>query len=124
MLTVPWAPSRLVPPLALVLQGSMGVPLGAGGVLLLGMYRLEPNWWVQSGAGECKGLRSALPVHHTTVVLRCSYPAVVHMPSLGVYIYLDGDHWVWGYYYTIGAVQLHKVCARTLYTKLCQGDAQ
>ena len=39
----------------------MRVPLGAGGVLLLGMYRLEPNWWVQSGAGECKGSRPTLP---------------------------------------------------------------
>ena len=87
MLTVLWAPSRPVPPLHLVLQGSMGVPLGAGGVLLLGMYRLEPNWWVQSGAGECKGSRPALPVHHTTVVLHRSYPAAVHMPFIGVYIY-------------------------------------
>ena len=24
---------------------------------VLGMLRLEPNWWVQSGAGECKGSR-------------------------------------------------------------------
>ena len=40
-----------VSPLDLVLQGSMGVSLGAGCVLLLGMYRLKPNWWVQSGAG-------------------------------------------------------------------------
>ena len=75
----------------------MGVPLGAGGVLLLGMCRLEPNWWVQSGAGECKGSRPALPIHHTTVVLHCSYHAVVYRPSTGVYIYLGGHHWVWGY---------------------------
>ena len=75
----------------------MGVPLGVGGVLLWGMYRLEPNWWVQSGAGECKGSRPALPFHHTTVVLRCSYPAAVHRPSTGVYIYLGGHHWTWGY---------------------------
>ena len=86
-----------VPRFDLVLQGSMGVPLGAGGMLLLGMYRLEPNWWVQSGVGECKGSHPALTVHHTTVVLHRSYPAAVHMPSIGVYIYLDGDHCVWGY---------------------------
>ena len=71
--------------LDLVLQGSMGVSLGAGGVLLLGMYRLEPNCWVQSGAEECKGLRPALPLHHTTMVLHHSYPDAVHMPSIGVY---------------------------------------
>ena len=76
-----------VPPLELVLQGSMGVPLEAGGVLLLGTYRLESNWWVQSGAGECKGLRSALPVRHVAVVLHRSYPAAVHMPSIGVHVY-------------------------------------
>ena len=99
-----WALYRPVPPLDLVLQGSKGVPLEAGGVLLLGMYRLEPNWWVQSGVRECKGSRPALPVHYTTVVLHRSCPAVVHMPSIGVYIYLDGDHWVWGYYLTIVAV--------------------
>ena len=65
----------------LVLQGSMGVPLRIGGVLPVVMYRLVPNWWVQSGAGGCKGSRPALPVHHTTVVLHCSYPAVVNMSS-------------------------------------------
>ena len=81
-----WAPStRIEPPVEFVLQGSMGVPLGVGGVLPVGMYRLVPNWWVQSGAGECKGSRPALPIHHTTVVLRCSYPAAVHRPSTGVY---------------------------------------
>ena len=110
MLTVLWDPSRPVPPVDLVLQGSMRVPLGAVGVLLLGMNRLEPNWWVHSGAGECKGSRPALPVHYTTVVLHRRYPAVVHMLSIGVYIYLDGDHWVWGYHHTIGAVYLYKVC--------------
>ena len=39
---------------------AMGVHPEAGGVdahSVLGMHRLEPNWWVQSGAGECKGLR-------------------------------------------------------------------
>ena len=86
MLTVLWAPSRPVPPLDLVLQGSMGVPLGAGGVLLSGKYQLEPNWWVQSGVGECKGLCPALLIHHTKVVLHRSYPDKVHMPSIG-YIY-------------------------------------
>ena len=86
MLTVLWAPSiKLVPPFDLTLQGSMGVPLGVGGVLLLGMYRLKPNWWAQSSA-ECKGLRPALPIHHTTVVLHRSYHVAVHMPSMG-YIY-------------------------------------
>ena len=84
MPTVLWAPAtKPVPPFDLELQGSMGVPLGAGGVFLLGMYRLEPNRWVQSGAGECKGSRPALPIHHTTVVLHRSYPAVVYMPSMG-----------------------------------------
>ena len=82
MSIVLWAPSiRPEPPIDLVLQGSMGVPLGVGGVLPVGMYRLVPNWWVQSGAGECKGLRPTLPVHHTTVVLHRSYPAVMHMPT-------------------------------------------
>ena len=82
MPTVLWAPAiRPVPLFDLVLQGSMGVPLGVGGVLPVGMYRLVPNWWVQSCAGECKGLRPALPVHHTTVVLHRSYPAAMHMPS-------------------------------------------
>ena len=77
-----WAPSiRPEPLFDLVLQGSMGVPLGVGGVLPVGMYQLVPNWWVQSGAGECKGLRPALPVHHTTVVLHRSFPAAMHMPS-------------------------------------------
>ena len=47
--------------------------------------------------GCCKGSRPALPIHHTTVVLRCSYPAAVHRPSTGVYIYLGGHHWTWGY---------------------------
>ena len=76
----------------------MGVPLGAGGVLLLGMYRLEPNWWVQSGAGECKGSRPALPIHHnsgTALKLPCCGVYAIH----GVYIYLDGDNWTWGYYH-------------------------
>ena len=82
-----------------MLQGSIGVPLGAGGILLVSMYRLEPSWWVQSGAGEFKGPRPALPVRHTTVVLHRIYPAAVHMPSTGVCIYPDGDHWVWGYYH-------------------------
>ena len=78
-----WAPSTKPEPLFnLVLQGSMGVPLGVGGVLPVGMYRLVPNWWVQPGAGECKGSRPALPVHHTTVVLHHSYPAAVHMPTI------------------------------------------
>ena len=77
----------------------MGVPLGVGGVLPVGMYQLVHNWWVQSDAGECKGSRPALPVHHKTVVLHRSYPAAVHMPSIGVYMYLDGNHWVWGYYH-------------------------
>ena len=36
-------------------------------------------------------------IHHTTVVLRCSYPAAVHRPSTEVYIYLGGHHWTWGY---------------------------
>ena len=38
---------------------AMGVHPEAGGVdahSVLGMCQLEPNWWVQSGAGECKGL--------------------------------------------------------------------
>ena len=30
-------------------------------------------------------------------MLRCSYPAAVHRPSTGVYIYLGGHHWTWGY---------------------------
>ena len=96
MLAVLWDPSIPVPPLELVLQGSMGVPLGAGGILLLGMYQLEPNWWVQSCAGECKGSCPALSICHTTVVLHRSYPDAMNMPSIGVYIYLDGNHWVWG----------------------------
>ena len=88
MLTVLWAPSiKLVPPLDLTLQGSMGVPLGVGGILLSGMYRLEPNWRVQSGVGKCKGLRPALPIYYTTVLLHLSYSAAVHMPSIG-YIYI------------------------------------
>ena len=73
MPTVLWAPNISV--FDLILQGSEGVPLGVGGVLPVGMYRLVPNWWVQSGAGECKGSRPALPVHHTTVVLHRSYHA-------------------------------------------------
>ena len=80
MPTASWAPAiKPVPLFDLVLQGSVGVPLGVGGVLPVGMYRLVPNWWVQSGAGECKGSRTALPVHHTTVVLHRSYPAAVHI---------------------------------------------
>ena len=47
MLTVLWALAiRCVPLFDLVLQGSMGVPLGGGSVLPVGMYRLVPNWWV------------------------------------------------------------------------------
>ena len=65
--------------------------------------------------GEYNGSRHALPIHHTTVVLHRSYPVAVHMPSIGVYIYLDDVHWVWGYYYTIGAVYLYKVKVRTLH---------
>ena len=37
---------------------TMGVHPEAGGVdarSMLGMYQLEPNWWVQSRAGECQG---------------------------------------------------------------------
>ena len=52
----------------------------------------------------CKGLRPALPVHHTTVVLHHSYPAAVHMPSTSVYIYPDGYHWLGGTITTIGCV--------------------
>ena len=77
-----WAPTiKPVPLFDLVLQGSMGVPLGVGGVLPVGMYRLLPNWWVQSGVRECKGSCPALPVLHTTVVLHRSYPAAMHMPT-------------------------------------------
>ena len=39
---------------------AMGVHPEAGAVdahSVLGMCRLEPHWWVQSGAGECKGPR-------------------------------------------------------------------
>ena len=46
---------------------------------------------------KCKVSRPALPIHHTMVVLHCSYPAAVHRPSTGVYIYLGGHHWTWGY---------------------------
>ena len=77
--------------------GQHGSPPRSWWCLVVGMYRLEPNWWVQSGAGECKGSRPALPIHHTTVVLHCSYPAAVHRPSTEVYIYLGGHHWTWGY---------------------------
>ena len=77
--------------------GQHGSPPRSWWCPVVGMYRLQPNWWVQSGAGECKGLRPALPIHHTTVVLRCSYPAAVHRPSAEVYIYLCGHHWTWGY---------------------------
>ena len=68
-----------------MLQGSIGVPLGVGGVLRLGMYLLESNWWVPPGAGEYKGSHPAWPVCHTTVVLHRSYTAAVHMPSIGIY---------------------------------------
>ena len=82
MPNVVWASSiKPVPLFDLELQGSMGVPLGVGGVLPVGMYQLVLNWWVQSGAGECKGSRPALPIHHTTVVLHRSYLAAMHMPS-------------------------------------------
>ena len=46
-------------------------------------------------------------------------PAAVHMPSIGVYICLGGDHWVYGYYHTIGVVYLYKVCVRTLHPWTC-----
>ena len=36
---------------------------------------------------DCKGSHPTLPVHHSTVVLRCSYHAVAYRPSTGVYIY-------------------------------------
>ena len=88
MLTVLWSPIHQTSTSTdLILQGSMGVPLGAGGVLLLGMYQLEPSWWVQSGVGECKGTLPALPIHHITVVLHGTYHAAVNMPSMG-YIYI------------------------------------
>ena len=82
--------------------GQRGSPPRSWWCPVVGMYRLEPNWWVQSGAGECKGSRPALPFHHTTVVLRCSYPAAVHRPSTEVYIYLGGHHWTWGYNHSSG----------------------
>ena len=34
---------------------------------------------------HCKGSCPALPVHYTTVVLRCSHPAAGHRPSAGPY---------------------------------------
>ena len=65
-----WAPAiRPVPQFDLVLQGSMGVPLGVGGVLPVGMYQLVPNWWVQSGVGECKA--HALHCQSTTQQWYC-----------------------------------------------------
>ena len=77
-----WAPSiRPEPLFDLVLHGSMGLLLGVGGVLPVGMYQLVLNWWVQSGVGECKGSRPALPVHHRTVALHRSCPAAMHMPT-------------------------------------------
>ena len=47
------------------------------------------KFWYQREA-ECKGSHPALSVYHTTVLLQCSYPAAVHMPSIGVctYIYI------------------------------------
>ena len=105
MPTVLWAPAiRPVPLFDLVLQGTMGVPLGLGGVLPVGMYRLVPNWWVQSGAGECKGSRPTLPVHHTTVVLHRSYPAAMHgRPYRYTYI-PSRPPLVWGYYQLLACV--------------------
>ena len=90
-------PPQTTCPELLGTPGQHGSPPRSWWCPVVGMYRLVPNWWVQSGAGECKGSRPALPIHHTTVVLRCSYPAAVHRPSTGVYIYLGGHHWTWGY---------------------------
>ena len=100
-----WAPStRIEPPVEFVLQGSMGVPLGVGGVLLWACIRLVPNWWVQSGAWECKGSRPTLPVHHTTVVLHRSYPAAMHgRPYRYTYI-PSRPPLVWGYYQLLACV--------------------
>ena len=95
--TVPWGHPRTNYLELIGTPGQHGSPPRSWWCPVVGMYRLEPNWWVQSGAGECKGSRPALPIHHTTVVLRCSYPAAVHRPSTGVYIYLGGHHWTWGY---------------------------
>ena len=67
--------------------------------MLVGMYRLDPKWWDQSGAGECKGSCPALPPGHTTVEVHRSYPAAVPQPTLEVYIYLGGWPPVWGVFY-------------------------
>ena len=64
--------------------------------MLVGMYRLDPNWWDQSGAGECKGSCPALPPAHTTVEVHCSYTAAVPQPTLEAYICLGGWPPVWG----------------------------
>ena len=81
----------------------------------MGMYRLVPNWWVQSGAGECKGSRPTLPVHHKTVVLHRSYPAAMHgRPYRYTYI-PSRPPLVWGYYHQLAGVQLNKVWLRTLH---------
>ena len=68
----------------------------------MGMYQLVLNWWVQYGAGECKGSCPALPVHHKTVVLHYSYPNAVYTPPIETYICPDGHHWTWEYYHCIG----------------------
>ena len=70
MLIVLWAPAiKPVPPLDLELQGSIGVPLRVGGVPRVGMYRLVPNWWVQSGAGSVRA--RALHCQFTTQQWYC-----------------------------------------------------
>ena len=67
--------------------------------MLVGMYRLDPNWWDQSGAGECKGSRPALPLARTTVEVHRSYTAAAPQLALEAYICLGGWPPDWGVFY-------------------------
>ena len=121
MPTVLWAPStRFEPPFEFVLQGSMGVPLGVGGVLLWACI----DWCPTGGSSLVQGsVRArALRCQSTTQQWYCIAATLLRcMGRPYRYTYIPSQPpLVWGYYHLLGCVLLNKVKSRTLHNRYGQ----
>ena len=92
-----WAPStRIGPPIEFVLQGSMGVPLGVGGVLLWACI----DWCPTGGSSLVRGSVRARALHcqSTTQQWYCIAATLLRcmVDHIGIHIYLAGHHWFGG----------------------------
>ena len=115
MSTVHWAhPPDLNLSLNLVLQGSMGVPLGVGGVLLWAYI----DWCPTGGSSLVRGSVRAGALHcqSTTQQWYCIAAALLRCICRPYrYTYIPSRlPLVRGYYHYLGCVKMHKVRLRTL----------